>query len=353
MGEIADKKIELQSKGVKIDWKLEERLSKKYTGAVSDYMSFFIDDAPVGILNGFYTDTSPFEIKEDKNGYAIFKEGRPFHEITFLERPGFFDTKTSKGTRMERLCKMVAPGFPIIYMNRGCMYWGMRQCKFCVVGYIDAKAKNDPGEVAEAVCAGVREGAIKTHVALTSGALPKDEGLKLLGEATDAIKDAVDISVSVNAEPPRDLKHVSWLSNADSVYFNLEVFDERRRRDVLPGKSEYTVSYYDKVFSECLEYFDENQVASVLLAGLEDDSSFLKGIEHMASRGVMPVPVPFYPTFHSKLDGTSPPSRDRMKKLYLESEKIIRRHGLDPFKTRAGFMRGGAIFSLKEVMKRI
>ncbi|RMF91514.1 MAG: hypothetical protein D6733_00945, partial [Methanobacteriota archaeon] len=116
--------MEVQSRGVRIDWRLEEELSTDYVGAVSDYMSFFMDDVPVGILNGFYTDSSPFEIKRTDGGFAIYREGEPYQDITFLKRPAFFDRETNRGTVMSRLCKMVAPGFPIIYMNRGCMYWG-------------------------------------------------------------------------------------------------------------------------------------------------------------------------------------------------------------------------------------
>jgi hypothetical protein len=353
LGEIADKKMALQSKGVKIDWRLERALSQRYTGIASDYMSFFINETPVGILNGFYTDHSPFELKANERGYSIYNNGEHFHDATFLDRPAFFELKTSNGTKMERLCKMVAPGFPIVYMNRGCMYWGPSQCKFCVVGYIDTEAKKDPYEVAETVVEGVDEGAIKTHVALTSGALPNDEGIKLLGEATDAIKEAVDIPVSVNAEPPRNIRNINLLSNADTVYFNLEIYDKKKRSEILPGKSEFTLENYNKVFSECSQYFDENQVASVLLVGLEEDSSLLLGIEHVASCGVIPVPVPFYPTFHSKLDGTSPPSAEKMKHIYAETANILSEHGLDPFKTKAGFMRGGAIFALKEVQKGV
>lgn len=350
MGALAHKKIALQSRGVRLDWRLEESLSNRYTGAVSDYLSFFMEDVPVGVLNGFYTDRSPFEIKPYKEGFALFNDGDYYQEITFLDRPAFLDRSTSKGTKMDRLCKMVAPGFPIIYMHRGCRYWGPEQCRFCVVGYIDTASKKDPHEVAEVVAAGVEEGAIKTHVALTSGALPDDEGLRILGKAVEAIKSTVDIPVSVNAEPPRDLTHLNWISEADSVYFNLEVFDLEKRRIFLPGKSEYSPEDYARLFQECHEYFDENQIASVMLAGLEEDTSFVEGIEFLASLNVLPVPVPFYPAFHSKLESMDPPSAERMDYLYQEAVKVIVEHGLDPFETRAGFMRGGAIFALKEVM---
>lgn len=46
-----------------------------------------------------------------------------------------------------------------------------------------------------------------------------------------------------------------------------------------------------------------------------------------------------------------PPSAERMRRIYERSVEIIRAYGLDPFKTKAGFMRGGAIFALKEVWK--
>jgi hypothetical protein len=353
LGEIALKKIALQSKGVKLDWRLEEKLSKEHTGAVSDYLSFFIDEWPVGVLNGFYSDSSPFEIKPHHGGYAVFEGENHFCDISFLGRPSFFKGVTKNGIRMDRLCKMVAPGFPIIYLNRGCVYWGLKQCKFCVVGYIDTDERKDPFDVAETVAAGVDEGAIKTHVALTAGALPGDGALRLLGKTTEAIKDFVDIPVSVNAEPPRDLNHLSWVSGADSVYFNLELYDAAKRREIMPGKSEITVAEYDRVFSRSFEHFDEGQVGSVLLAGLEDDSSYLAGIEHLASNGVIPVPVPFYPAFHSRLENTSPPEAGRMMRIYIESADIIEEYGLDPFKTKAGFMRGGAIFALKEVMRGV
>jgi hypothetical protein len=42
-----------------------------------------------------------------------------------------------------------------------------------------------------------------------------------------------------------------------------------------------------------------------------------------------------------------------MKNIYLSSIEIIKEYGLDPFKTKAGFMRGGALSALKEVMKGV
>lgn len=350
---IAEKKIELQSRGVRIDWELEERLKKKFAGAESDYLSFFIGDVPVGLMNGFYTDASPYEIREYGGGYAIFKDGRLYTKIRFMPRPKFYDKKTSDGTPMEKMCKLVAPGFPIIYLNRGCAYWGPKRCKFCVVGYIDTLGEKKPEQVAETVEAGVEEGAIKTHVALTCGVLPKDKGSELLAKTTDAIKERTRIPISVNGEPPGNLDWIDAMGNADSIYINLEVFDDKVRKEILPAKSAIGIDYYDEVFRRCLEVFETDQAASVLLAGLEGDETYLKGVEHLASMGIIPVVVPFYPTSLSKLNERSPPSAGRMKELYLKSIDIIKEYGLSPFKTKAGFLRGGAIFAMKEVMREV
>ncbi len=357
MGAIAEGKMLLQSKGVRMTWELEEKLGKKFAGAESDYLSFFMgrEKTPVGMLNGLYTDNSPFEIKEYKGGYAIFAGDEPFVEISFMPRPKFFDSTTSSGIKMSKMFKLVVPGFPIIYVSRGCVFWGEKQCKFCVVGYIDTKEEKEPEEVAEAVEAGVKEGAIKSHIALTSGALPQDRDSELMAGATEAIKERVKIPISVNVEPPRDLDSIDKLreAGADSIYINLEVYDEAKRREILPGKSGFGIEYYDAALERCVDVFEENQVVSVMLAGLESDSTYLEGIEHLACLGVVPVIIPFYPTAHSKLNGMRPPSVDRMRRLYTEAADIIEEYGLDPFATKAGFMKGGAIFALKEVMKDV
>jgi radical SAM protein (TIGR04043 family) len=348
---IAEKKIELQSRGVRIDWALEERLVRDFPTATSDYLSFLISDVPVAMLNGYYTDASPYEIMETDGGYGIFKADVLFTEIEFLPRPEFFDRRTSDGVAMERLCKLVAPGFLIVYLSTGCVYWGENQCKFCVTGYIDTVKNKKPQQVAEMAEAGAGE--IKTHVALTSGALPKDRGSRLLAETSDAIKERVDVPISVNSEPPADLNWIDGMGSADSIYINLEVFDEEARKEILPGKSEFGIEDYDRVFRRCVDVFDDNQVGSVLLAGLESDSTCLKGVEHLAGMGVIPIVMPFYPTALSKLNDRIPPSAEQMKNIYLSSIDIIKDYGLDPHKTKAGFIRGGALSALKEVMKGV
>ncbi len=355
MGEIAEKKMRLQSMGVRISPDLEERLRSKFAGCEADYPSFFIRNVPVGMLNGFYADSSPYEIRENGEGYAIFDGDKVYAEISFMPRPKFFDANTNGGVPMGRMCKMVAPGFPIIYMSTNCVFWGEKQCKFCVIGYVATEKEKKPAEVADVVEAGVKEGVIRTHVALTCGAMPRDRCSKLLAETVREIKNRVEIPVSVNIEPPRDVSSIRHLadSGADSIYINLEVFDARVRKEILPGKSCFGIDYYDCAFEECLDSFADNQVASVMLAGLESNESYLEGVEHLACSGVVPVVIPLYPTYNSKLSDRRPPSAARMKNLYQAAADIVEEYGLDPFKTKAGFMRGGAIFALKEVMKDI
>jgi radical SAM protein (TIGR04043 family) len=348
---IAEKKIELQSKGVRISWELERRLIYDFPTATSDYMSFMIGEVPVAMLNGHYTSSSPYEIKEMDGRYGIYKGDTFFTEIEFLKRPKFFDKHTSDGVKMEKLGKLVAPGFLIVYLSTGCIYWGERQCKFCVTGYIDTPKNKKPEWIAE--LAENAAGEIRSHIALTCGALPKDLGNKLLADTAEAIKERADIPISVNGEPPRDIKWIDKMTAADSIYINLEVYDETARAKFLPGKSEFKIGYYDEVFKRCLDVFDENQVGSVLLVGLEEDSTYLRGVEHLARLGVIPVPIPVYPTFLSKLSDQQPPNARRMKEIYLRTADIIKDYGLDPFKTTAGFIKGGALTALKEVMRNV
>jgi radical SAM protein (TIGR04043 family) len=347
----ADKKMELQSRGVRIDYALEERLKGDFPTATSDYLSFMMEGAPVAMLGGFYTDSSPYEIKETEGGFGIFKEEELFSKVEFLKRPDFFNDSTSDGVAMEKLCKLVAPGFLIVYLSTGCAYWGEMQCKFCVTGHIETIKNKKPAQVAELAEAGAGE--IGSHIALTSGALPKDRGSELLAETSRRIKEKVDVPLSVNSEPPKDLNMIDDMGKADSIYINMEVFDEKKRKEIMPGKSEFKAADYDRVFKRCTDTFEDNQVCSVLLAGLEEDNTYLEGVEFLAGRGVVPAVVPFYPTSLSKLNEKSPPPAERMKNLYLRSADIMKDHGLDPRKTKAGFIKGGALSALKEVMQNV
>ena len=78
---IADKKMELQSKGVRIDYALEERITGDFPTATSDYLSFMVDGVPVAMLGGFYTDASPYEIREKNGDFGIFEGEELFSKI--------------------------------------------------------------------------------------------------------------------------------------------------------------------------------------------------------------------------------------------------------------------------------
>ncbi|MFQ6051141.1 MAG: radical SAM protein [Candidatus Hydrothermarchaeota archaeon] len=352
---VARKKILLQSKGVRIDFDLENKLKKRFSGVTQDFMSFFMDEIPVGILNGYFTEESPFEIRQIGNEQFVFKSDELFAKIRFLPRPDFLNKRTSEGIKMEDLCNYVAPGFLIIYLSQRCVYWRVKkQCKFCVTEYEDKLAEKNKEQIVELVEQALKEGSIKTHVNLTTGTLKgPDRGIKPLAEVTNAIKERFDVKVSVNGEPPRDLKYLDLLENADSLYINIEIFDEKYRKELMPGKGMIPIEHYVEVFKKSLEIFDENQVCSTLLAGLQRDEKLLEGAEFLAQLGVLPVVLPFYPRPFTPLENLKPPDAERMEKIYAETSEIIKDYGLDPFKTKAGFMRGGAIFALKEVYESL
>lgn len=109
---------------------------------------------------------------------------------------------------------------------------------------------------------------------------------------------------------------------------------------------------YTKAWEKAVELFDENQVASRIFAGLgESDSSILEGAGYLAGLGVIPYLTPVHPSAGSRMDGQRPPKAERMARLYLGVADIIKDHGLDPFKTRAGMVTSGGESALKEVLR--
>jgi radical SAM protein (TIGR04043 family) len=346
----ADIKMELQAHGLRVPERLQAELSMDHI-VQPQYISFMMGEVPVGIMNGPYSESSPFEVGIVEGKTWILKDGAPHVEIRFLEWPDFFDMKTSRGTPMSGICSLVAPGFTICYVNRGCVYWREEyQCRFCIVERLSSREVKDPRDVGETMRAGVEGGAIKSHVALTAGAQPgRDRGNLAVGEAADAIKELVDIPISANTEPPKDLGYLDSLENCDSAYFNLEVFDRQARQKWIPGKGRIPLQTYEEVFQRSLELFGENQVGSVLLAGLEEDRTLLEGVRWLAEQGVIPVVEPVYPLQGSLIPEMRPPAAGRMKALYEATIEIVDENGLRPDRTRAGFIKGGALSAMGEV----
>jgi radical SAM protein (TIGR04043 family) len=233
-----------------------------------------------------------------------------------------------------------------------CLYWkSEKQCKFCGIelGSRDRLTQKQPHQLGEVAEESFKEGAVK-HATLTTGTPPvPDKGALLLAETTKAIKEHVNIPVHVQLEPPHDTRFLEALYNAgaDTVGLHIESFDPQVLQLVCPAKPK--VEDFLKAWESAVELFGEGQVSTFIIAGLgETDESIMQGVETTARMGVIPYLLPLRPIAGTCFEKTTPPTPERMIRLYRNAVEILRSVRLDPRKSKAGCVKCGACSALQE-----
>ena len=312
-------------------------------------------DVSVNIpLRGEFIKNSPFEIFDAKDSWQLLKDGDFHSDIEALPRPKFYEKKTSDGISMWKVALLCGRGCLASTVYQKCIYWRSNsQCKFCGIELslrygttIELKTGIQLGEVAAEAA---KDGLVE-HVTLTTGTPDgPDKGAKILSEATKGIKNAVNIPVHVQLEPPDDIAYLEMLyaSGTDTVGIHVESFDDAVLKKVCPMKPSLTE--YLSVWKSAVKIFGEAQVSSFIIAGLgETDESVIEGAEEMSRMGVIPILLPLRPIVSTEFESQSPPRPERMVRLYRTVCEVMKSCGVDPRKNKAGCARCGNCSALKE-----
>jgi len=349
---LAAMKIKFHAEGVRKDKCHLGELYSKYDWSLP---CFFLQDVPVIVRHGKWAELSPFEIREVNGGYAIFRDGEFFVDVFIPPKPRFLERKNSDGVPMYKIGELIFTGNFSLLVNQQCLFWKTgKQCCFCTVGNQGFLKTKTPEQIVEVVQAGLDEGVIKRVTMMTGYRPGADVGITAVSEAVKAVKERFDIPICADISPPRDERYLELLADAgvDSLEINIECFDFHVRARVLPGKSRMSIERYTRAWKKGVDLLGENRIVSIIMAGLgESNSSIFEGAEYIANLGVIPYLTPVHPASGSRIDGQSPPSAQRMTKLYREVAEIIKKYGLNPFKVRAGMIPSGGESALKEVMR--
>ncbi len=368
--QVARKKAELQSQGIRIPPELLPELEARYnapaikTGRMVLCLESPARDReliPVFIVNGKRADTSPFHlVKNMNNQFEVYFENEKYTDIVLLPRPGFYDLTTEYGTPMYKVAVIVGPGHMRSVVHNKCHYQQIgKPCRFCAVQrWWDASMEKALPEIAQTVEAGVKEGIVK-HISLTSGTLNTScKGLEDLVETARLISERVTIPIMLEFEPPADLSLLDSLlekarnAGITTVSCNIECFDEKLRPQIMPAKGTIPIDTYVKTWGKCLSVFGKNNVFTVAVVGIgEDDNSIIRGVKMAAEHGIMTFLVPHSPAIGAVYENMNAPSAARLISLYWQAAEIYEKHGLDLCASKAGCVRGGGFSAIKDVAR--
>lgn len=136
-----------------------------------------------------------------------------------------------------------------------------------------------------------------------------------------------EMEISLMSVPPKstDLERLKNAGVTD-VSFNMEVYDEKIAKKLMPAKSEYKRSEYFNTLKTATNIWTEyGAVRTILIVGLEPTKSLLFAIEKLNNIKVQPVLSVFRPLRGSKMYDRLPPTNEYLKKIYDTTTNLLKK----------------------------
>jgi hypothetical protein len=384
MSQVTRLKIDLLCKGLKVDPTApyaREIVPEAYAeggksraGVAGSGKSFILEHQEpcnIGVLQPFL-DESPYEFKIIDHQGWILKNGEKVIKAT-LREPAWHSTPYSDQIQLHGKDSLATA------LSNFCTYKKEGQgCKFCIIDVGNQVTFRHPRQVARSIeaieknpelraCFNIED---KHNPDLTDNEIltrkqyiePKDINInagalknaaRIYGNTISEIRKVSELPIFIEIGPINQ-EEIENLHSAgtDAVSFNLEVYDQKRRKEVIPGKARRNpLDVYLSSMATAVDVFGENQVSSWILVGLESPDKTIEGIRKIAETGAIPLPKPFRPLYGADFENKRPPRLEDAVRIYQEWLDTVRAYGLNPLKAKAGCARCNACFPLKELLK--
>lgn len=354
---------DLQTRGMRMIDPNAGADSRRGGAGPTDHKAVTIDGltvmVPVHTATAF---DSPYVVeKPDEDGRArITKDGAFFADVSFPARAKFLDLSTADGVPYGHIAQLHSKDVLATTVLQTCIRYESRKktCKFCAIGQSLAAgrtvAHKSPAQLAEVAKAAVMLDGVK-HMVMTTGTPPgKDRGALVLAESAEAIRDAVDLPLQGQCEPPEDDAWHQRMKDAgiDSLGMHLEVVTPELRHEIMPGKAQVPLEKYFDSFEAAVDVFGWGQVSTYILAGLGDtEDAILEMCQRLTAIGVYPFVVPFVPVTGTPMESHPAPSPAFMHRVLAPLAEMILNAGMRAEDIKAGCGRCGACSALSAFEK--
>lgn len=249
--------------------------------------------------------------------------------------PEWYDEKLKNGEYISNYLQKEGKDVLICSITESCCYFSKsEQCAFCALnGKMESNKHDRMESIIEAVDIILRKDKSIKSINLTGGNLyTPDKGALQYINILKAIRKVSTIPVVVEISPPDDLEVLHDLKNAgaSAIELNLEIWDEKIRNMMMPGKAKITRNRYIEAWKKSVELFGKGNVGSAIIIGLESPSSSLEGIQKMIEVGCLPSIIPFKPTEKSVLENFRKCSSEEVLYVTKEAANMLKKHQLSP-----------------------
>jgi len=246
---------------------------------------------------------SPFTaLIENDGSWVLLKDGLRLGNFKFLSLPEWTEQPIGAFLAGDLVrphankCISLWPSQNCVFVKNG------MGCKFCGLTSSTKSITYTTDEVIEAVSIAMEYNP-DYEVNISGGTFSSsDKALDYLIEITGKLKEKFNnIVISAEFAPPLTIEKIKKLKDAGATaaIINIELFNDKLRKEICPGKGETVLEKYIKSLEYCVELFGKGNVSSVVIVGLQPARDVEEACKLLISIGVIPTLLPFKP-----LDGT-------------------------------------------------
>ena len=288
-----------------------------------------------------YKHNAPYHIEKEDDAYVLYHEKELIDEVTFIEKPKYFNEKTSDGVKMNTIAQEVGKTkITVAYSNECALKDKGLDCKFCNINATKNNFADLQGiswktakQIAETTKEAYKEG--YQRITITGGFIPERREVEYYIDVAEAIRDLTgldDFGGTACIGAPADLEVIDKYKEAgySAISSNMEIWDANIFKTICPGKEQICGGRQNWInaLKHEVEVFGKGNVRSFFVAGIEPKSTLLEGIEYLASLGVVAIPLHWLPNPGSELEGHRAPKPEWYMDLYVKTFHILKKNGL-------------------------
>lgn len=338
--------VELQSYGVRVEDDAAGSPGRRGGAGPSDALFMWVRGLPLTVpQHAGYVAASPYTVRIEGKTASLYRDDELVAPVRLPNRPKIYDMETADGIPYWKIALLHMDSIASTVVQK-CIYWDTPdQCGFCGIELtrgeqtIPVKTPAQLAEVAKA--AHELDGAV--DATLTTGSINRrDRGALYISRCAAAIKEAVDLPVQVQFEPPDDLRVLDEVHRAgvDTVGIHIETFDPETLQRVAAGKAQCGVEGYFRTWEKAVEIFGRGHVTTYVILGMGERPELIEeGCRRAIEMGVYPFVVPIRPVPGTLLEDTPTPDADYVADMYRSISAMLAESGLDHVAAKAGCAR--------------
>ena len=281
-------------------------------------------------LNLKLCNISPFKVDYENGALYLFFSGRKICEISIDYGVEYQELKTQNHIPYGDI-SFLATDRLRIHHSLGCTFkTSHKGCMFCDVPESTCYLQLE--DIYEVIDWHLKNSNFK-HILIGGGSSARSlEASKILN-IIHYIRKNTKKNIYLMSLPPQDLKILSeyYQAGLNEIAFNIEIFDRKTASKIMPGKGAICLDEYQDALLQAVKLWgDTGNVKCLLVYGLENNQSFFKGIQWLASHGIQPVISVFRPLRNTEMQNQIPANSTTLQMIYFKTLSICQPYGLYP-----------------------